>query len=412
MKAFDLVSIATLEEAGAIIAIQDGNHGAIHPKSADYVQNGIAFVMASDIQAGQINLKDASKISEAQASKLRIGFAKEGDVLLTHKGTIGSVAIVGPVDPYIMLTPQVTYYRVDERQISRKYLSLAFREREFQKRIKSLSEQSTRPYIGITGQRRLQIIWTPYDLQQRVAATIAAYDDLIENNRRRIALLEEAARQLYKEWFVRFRFPGHEHVKIIDGVPEGWNKIPASEAILINPTTRWTAEGEIKAVPMAAVSENGMCCDEAAFESRSKSTSVRFVDGDTLFARITPCLENGKTAFVNFLTHGEVACGSTEFVVLRERQISRFVIYLLAREESFRGNAIQSMIGSSGRQRVQPNCFDKYMVCVPPRHIGISFDNEVEPLFALIRTIDRQNRQLAKARDLLLPKLMSGAITV
>jgi type I restriction enzyme S subunit len=248
--------------------------------------------------------------------------------------------------------------------------------------------------------------------QDAIVSILAAYDDLIENNRKRIALLEEAARLLYREWFVHRRFPGHEHVRVVDGVPEGWERMAASEAFAVNPTTRRTDDGQIVYVPMAALSEVGMLIDKAALEQRQDSTSVRFQNEDTLFARITPCLENGKTGFVQFLSTGCVACGSTEFIVLRGRRVSNYFVYLTARQPDFRENAIKSMIGSSGRQRVQPSCFDRYFVLVPPAHLATLFDEATAPLFQQIHVLDQQNDKLAEARDLLLPRLMNGEITV
>ncbi|HOZ25831.1 MAG TPA: restriction endonuclease subunit S [Hyphomonadaceae bacterium] len=248
--------------------------------------------------------------------------------------------------------------------------------------------------------------------QDNVASWLVAYDDLIENNRRRITLLEEAARMLYREWFVHFRFPGHEHVNITDGLPEGWERVSASEAFEVNPPTPRDDDGIITYVPMASLSEVGMVIDQAPLEGRQESTSVRFQNGDTLFARITPCLENGKTGFVQFLADGEVACGSTEFIVLRERRVSRFYVYLTAREPAFRENAVRSMIGSSGRQRVQSSCFDRYFVAVPPETLRTIFDDSVGGMFKQVANLDNQNRKLAQARDLLLPRLMNGEIVV
>ena len=248
--------------------------------------------------------------------------------------------------------------------------------------------------------------------QDNVASWLVAYDDLIENNRRRITLLEEAARMLYREWFVHFRFPGHEHVNITDGLPEGWERVSASEAFEVNPPTPRDDDGIITYVPMASLSEVGMVIDQAPLEGRQESTSVRFQNGDTLFARITPCLENGKTGFVQFLADGEVACGSTEFIVLRERRVSRFYVYLTAREPAFRENAVRSMIGSSGRQRVQSSCFDRYFVAVPPETLRTIFDDSAGGMFKQVANLDNQNRKLAQARDLLLPRLMNGEIVV
>lgn len=163
---------------------------------------------------------------------------------------------------------------------------------------------------------------------------------------------------------------------------------------------------------MAALSETGMVIGRGPIEEREKSTSVRFRNGDTLLARITPCLENGKTGYVQMLEDGEIACGSTEFIVLRQRRVSSYYVYLTARQHDFRENAIRSMIGSSGRQRVQPSCFDRYSVAVPPAMLAKLFDEAVGDMFDQIGNLDQQNQKLSQARDLLLPRLMNGEIAV
>lgn len=110
---WEVKSFNQLLEEKTIINIQDGNHGSVHPKAADYVENGISFIMANNLINSRLNLSNCNFISKEQADRLRIGFSYPGDVLLSHKGTIGRVAIVPEVEHYIMLTPQVTYYRVD-----------------------------------------------------------------------------------------------------------------------------------------------------------------------------------------------------------------------------------------------------------------------------------------------------------
>jgi type I restriction enzyme S subunit len=247
--------------------------------------------------------------------------------------------------------------------------------------------------------------------QREIAGVLAAYDDLIAVNRRRIERLEEAARLLYQEWFVQLRFPGHETVPVTNGVPKGWTLGAASDFIAIKPTTRHQKGHQIRYVPMAALSESVMLIDEAGTECRDKPTSVRFRNGDTLFARITPCLENGKTAFVDFLADGEVACGSTEFIVLRGKTISPEAVYCLSRTDAFRDNAIGSMTGSSGRQRVQEDCFDRFMMLRPDEETAARFDRIASGMFEQVRNLSIQNQRLAEARDILLPRLMSGEIT-
>ena len=137
--------------------------------------------------------------------------------------------------------------------------------------------------------------------QYEIAQTLSAYDDLVANNSRRIELLEQSARLLFKEWFVHLRYPGHEHDKVVDGVPEGWRRTKVRSIIEINPREAPKKGEEMCYVPMSSLSETGMVVDVEQCERRVKHTSVRFRNGDTLFARITPCLENGKTGYVDFL---------------------------------------------------------------------------------------------------------------
>ena len=221
-------------------------------------------------------------------------------------------------------------------------------------------------------------------------------------------MLEESARRLYKEWFVRLRFPGHERVPVEDGVPKGWKRRFLPDLIEINPAEARPKTDSILYVPMSALATDGMTVDLSESEHRETSTSVRFRNGDTLLARITPCLENGKTGFVDFLAEGEVACGSTEFIVLRGKTVSPAFVYCLARTEDFRETAIKSMVGSSGRQRVQPACFDEYPVLEPEGAVLTQFDCFAEPVFAQIKTLRRESEKLATVRDALLPRLMKG----
>jgi type I restriction enzyme S subunit len=247
-------------------------------------------------------------------------------------------------------------------------------------------------------------------LQRRIASILTAYDDLIENNRRRMALLEEAARKLYREWFIRLRFPGHERTPIRNGLPEGWERVFVPEAIDINPTTKLSSEHEHWYVEMSDLPTDSMVIQNAI--KRNGRSGAKFQNGDTLLARITPCLENGKTGFVNFMAEGEVGRGSTEFIVLRSKRLSPEYVYCLARTYEFRENAIRSMVGSSGRQRVQVEAFDEFSILIPPALILEHFNNFAKPIFNQIKNLHTQTRKLRTARDRLLPKLMSGEIEV
>jgi len=248
--------------------------------------------------------------------------------------------------------------------------------------------------------------------QQRIADILSTYDDLIENNNKRIALLEKAAQELYKEWFVRFRFPGHETTRFVNGLPEGWNRVKLSELIEFNPTIKNTGSTRYKIIPMVALSTSNMIIDETQIGISENLTGCRFNNGDTLLARITPCLENGKTGFVQCLDDFEVAGGSTEFIVMRSKKLNPYIVYFIARDQAFRDCAIASMNGADGRQRVKPDRLKKLQWLHPPMYIVDAFGEIVRPSFKLIRKLSLQNQNLAKQRDLLLPRLMSGKLEV
>ena len=147
--------IVTVEELIALNILErpiDGNHGSIHPKTADYVPSGIPFVMASDLKAGRVDLDNCSFISEKQARKLAKGFSLPGDVLLSHKATIGRTAIVQDnAFPFIMLTPQITYYRIkDPTRLNNRFLKFYFDSRGFKDLFEAWAGAgSTRAYLGI-----------------------------------------------------------------------------------------------------------------------------------------------------------------------------------------------------------------------------------------------------------------------
>ena len=186
---------------------------------------------------------------------------------------------------------------------------------------------------------------------------------------------------------------------------------PVSALVKTNPKIVFDRHRSYPFVPMQSLSETSMVID--GVEERIIQGGAKFENFDTLLARITPCLENGKTGFVLFLTDdAPVASGSTEFIVLRSALVSPYWVYCLARDDSFRKHVIASMAGSDGRQRVNAKCFDTYVAFQPPREILAAFDEIVKPMFAQINNLAKMNQRLKACRDALLPKLMSGEFSI
>ena len=183
----------------------DGNHGEKHPKSSDYVESGIPFLMAKDIKNNKIDIKNCTFISKETAEALDKGFAKNGDILLTHKATIGEVGILEGVNTeYAMLTPQITYYRIlDFSRLDRNFFSSVLRSSVFQKNIHKIAKQSTRPYVGITEQRKLTIYFPiKIEEQQKIGSFFKQIDETIALHQRKLDLLKEQ-----KKGFLQKMFP-------------------------------------------------------------------------------------------------------------------------------------------------------------------------------------------------------------
>lgn len=276
----------------------------------------------------------------------------------------------------------------------------------------SLKNGGAQPNLNAAIIKSMEIKLPSLKTQHRIADILSAYDNLIENNQKQIKLLEEAAQRLYKEWFVDLHFPGHENTKIVDGVPEGWNWCKLEDAIQFDPKVTLTKERMKQFVPMSALSTSSMVLDESQFTETTSNSGSKFQNGDTLLARITPCLENGKTAYVSGLKSNEGAVGSTEYIVMRAKTINSYMVYLLARTDDFRQSAINSMSGSDGRQRVKSDKLKLLDYLHPTGELVEKFENVVEPLFEKICKLSKQMQQAKQARDLLLPKLMSGEVEV
>ncbi|MGO1463043.1 MAG: restriction endonuclease subunit S [Marinobacter sp.] len=200
-------TVGELVEDGTLARPMDGNHGGIHPKASDYVDHGIPFIMASDLDGGRVDLAGCKFISEEQARSLRKGVAKAGDILLSHKATIGRTALVQRSEyPFVMLTPQVTYYRINKTEkLVPNYLKAYFDSYFFQTILAQWAGAgSTRAYLGITGQLKLPIVVPPIKFQNVVASQAEVLNNKIQLNHQINQTLEQMAQAIFKSWFVDF----------------------------------------------------------------------------------------------------------------------------------------------------------------------------------------------------------------
>ena len=373
------------------------------------------MIRTTNVKNGVISLKGARFVEKATFEKwTRRAVPKLGDVVLTREAPLGDVGMITTPNEKIFLGQRLMQYRADPEKLDPYFLLYSLQAPPMQGQLKAAGSGSTVEHIRVGDAENLKIKLPPLALQKEIGKALYAYDSLIANNKRRIAIQEEMAQSLYREWFVNFRFPDHEQTEFIDStigkMPDSWQIIAASEAIQINPRTKLAKEGEKPFVPMSGLSEDSMLIGD--IQMKSGNSGAKYMNGDTLFSRITPCLQNGKIGYVQYLDEvNPVGFGSTEFIVLRETELltSEF-IYLLARSMPFRENAIKSMTGATGRQRVQNACFDSFKLALPPKELLEKFTESVQPMFKSIFNLTRRNENLKKQRDMLLPKLISGQI--
>jgi type I restriction enzyme S subunit len=201
--------------------ITDGKHGDCTNEEG----SGYYFISAKDVNNGRINYDNARQITESDFQEThRRTDLKSGDILLTNSGTIGRLAIASDDDRTVRTTLQksVAVLKPKTERMLSPFLYYALSSVTDQ--LVSTAGGAAQKNLLLGDLKRFQIVTPPLALQREIASILSIYDDLIENNRRRMALLEDAARQVYQEWFVRLRFPGYEHTRIVDGVPEGWEK--------------------------------------------------------------------------------------------------------------------------------------------------------------------------------------------
>jgi type I restriction enzyme, S subunit len=276
----------------------------------------------------------------------------------------------------------------------------------------------------------LEVPCPPVSIQNAMADALNSLDDRITLLRETNATLEAIAQAIFKSWFVDFDpvrakqegrapegmdaataalFPDSFEESALGLVPRGWRRMTLCDAYEINPTRKLKRGKVAPYLDMARVPTAGHCVESVVM--RELGSGAKFRNGDTLLARITPCLENGKLAFVDFLADDAMGWGSTEFVVLRPKPpLPTFHAYLLCRLSVFREYAVQSMSGTSGRQRIQNDVLGRYSIVVPADSIAQAFGDIVQSIHRKIADNHAQAQTLATLRDTLLPRLISGQL--
>ena len=381
-----------------------------------FVEEGIPVIRGNNLTFGERRFVDDGFVylTEEKAHEFRNCEALAGDLVFTAAGTIGQVGII-PSDArferYIISNKQLRV-RCDRSKVSPLFLFLWFTMQEMRQHIINKNTGCSIPLINLGILRGLPVPVPPVEVQERIASNISAYDDLIENNRRRMALLERAARLLYEEWFVRLRFPGHEDTRISDGVPEGWNLCALDDLCRIGrgasprPIMKFMG-GEIPwfKIGDATASESCFISQTREHVTEAGAKNSVLLDPGALI------LSNSATCGIPYFTgvRGCVHDGWLHFSELTRISQQFLYCYLYFKREEL----VSSVSDGSTQKNLNTAAVGRLQLCLPCSDTLLTqFQQMAEPAFLMVRKIAQQNMALRTARDLLLPRLMSGELSV
>jgi type I restriction enzyme S subunit len=344
-------------------------------------------------------------------------------VVIGRKGTVGSVTYSAepfwPIDTAFYVEDQPSIRDIRFTYYLLKTLDLHL-----------MNTDSAVPGLNRDNAHALEARIPSLDVQKNIANFLQHIDDRITLLRETNTTLEAIAQALFKSWFVDFDpvhakmqgrapdgmdeataalFPDSFEESELGAVPKGWKWMPLNDAYEINPTRKLKKGETAPYLDMAGAQTQGHSVSGVI--QREMGSGTKFMNGDTLLARITPCLENGKTVFVDFLPADQTGWGSTEFVVLRPKApLPEYHAYLLARHPAFREHAIRSMSGTSGRQRIQNDVLSQFHIALPNEPVAKAFSELVMTIQQSIREGHEQATTLSDLRDTLLPRLISGQL--
>ena len=341
-----------------------------------------------------------------------------GDLIVVMTDLVSTSPILGgafliPEDDKFLHNQRLGLVRFKSDNLDKRFLYFLLNTQSYRAQVRGSASGTTVRHTAPKRIYRCKVRIPAKATQTRIASILSAYDDLIENNRRRIALLERAARELYREWFVRLRFPGHEHTKIVDGVPEGWERKKMSDVCDTvgggTPSTKVDSywDGDVTWVVPTDVTKNDclvlLDSTRKITEKGLRESSAKLVPAETILMT-----SRASVGFFALMDH-EV-CTNQGFinVIPNSEQFRMYLLFnLMSRVAEIRSNAKGSTYPEISKGR-----FRNLDIVVPSEELVVEFSTTVGDMVRQVRCLKNLTRRLTQARDLLLPRLMSGEVAV
>lgn len=363
-----------------------------------FSEAGINYIKSESISYdGQIDSSKFAFINEDVHKELKRSQLQKDDILFSMAGAyLGKSAIVQEEHLPANTNQALAIIRLDQSKANPKFINYFFRHPNVIDYVNNLSGQSAQPNINFEEIKSIEVRLPPLPEQKAIASVLSSLDDKIDLLHRQNQTLEAMAETLFRQWFIE---------------DESIDEMTISELIEFNPKRTLAKGTHATYLEMAGLSTQNF--NATGYYIREFSSGTKFIQQDTLLARITPCLENGKSGYVTFLHENEVGWGSTEYIVMRPKEhIHPLMAYVLTRNQDFRDYAESCMEGSSGRQRVNVDHLKEYKVGNPSDLIIQQFNDYLKSIESKLIYNSKQIQTLEQLRDTLLPKLMSGEVRV
>ena len=402
--------IGDFVDAGSV-TIQTGPFGT-QLKAADYVSEGTPVINVRNIGYGDLRPDKIEYVPETTKERLSVHLLRPNDIVFGRKGAVDRHLFITENHFAWMQGSDCIRLRIESDELNPRFVSYAFlRETHKKWMLTQSSNKATMASLNQDIIRRIPIPLPARAIQDDIVKILSAYDELIENNRRRIQLLEESARLLYREWFVHLRFPGHEHVKLVDGVPEGWSYSTigdVAEYVNRGIAPIYDDDGEFTVINQKCIRNRLLTLALARTQTKEykEEKAIKKYDvlinstGTGTLGRVAQCWQELDKTSVD--THVTIVRPSKKIAPLW------FGYALLELEKVFEDMGE----GATNQKELKRARVSDLKIKVPSKGLMEEFDKVVDSVTLQIINLNEQNHKLAEARDLLLPRLMNGDIAV
>lgn len=388
--------------------IQTGPFGSqLH--QSDYSDGGVPVVMPKDLVDGHISEDSIARVSMNHVDRLSRHKIEVGDILYSRRGDVGRCAFATEVEQGWLCGTGCLRVTIDQSKAIPKFIFYQLQKAETIGWVEKHAVGSTMLNLNTSILGSIPIELPSMAEQQMIVHVLSAYDDLIENNQKQIKLLEEAAQRLYKEWFVDLRFPGHETTPIVDGIPQGWERMVLSEVTSVlkrGISPKYSDNGKYSVINQKCIRSSIMDISESRRQEKEYVPTLNLQDSDTVI-----CSTGTGTLGRVGRVYGDYpnTTFDSHVTLVRAKENPNYIYHVVKSQQEY----LMGMgRGSTNQQELYRDVIERLVVLCPSQDILLKADRVLNAIHCKIKAVYLQNNLLVESRDRLLPKLMSGELEV